>query len=51
MKHGEDTKEKDIGMWGIDAGDLQYKIGQDLACQFYLALWIHTVSMCESYVI
>ena len=32
MKHGEETKEKDIDTWGTDAYNAQYEPGQDLVC-------------------
>ena len=32
MKHGEETKEKDIDTWGADNYKAQYEPGQDLVC-------------------
>ena len=49
MKHGEETKEKDIDTRGTDAYNAQYEPGQDLVCASLI--WMPTLSMCESFVI
>ena len=53
MKHGEETKEKDIDTLGTDVYNAQYEPGQDLVCAnlIFSIIWVPTLSMCEPFVI